>query len=678
MLKFFRKYNKLILAVGGSLLMVVFLLPQALTQVGQGSRDPVVATIGGRDVLNSELMHSRAALNFYESMLPPQARGQGSIVHRLIGVNFVEGRPDDEHWHLLVENAREGGFVGGPQDGRNWIGELAQNIAAAQQQQVDYQRRLLESQGVDPSILGVNNFDQVAFELELFNAMTAAADRANFSGIGQYRTAPGEVDQMLAEARGVIRMYNAYERSIKLSDLEAIRDVRDQFDQARVDYAMIGTNDLVDSMPQPTEEEIQAQFDEFRDIIEGEGRHGFGYRLDPVVSAEWLKINRNLIDENVQLDPIAVSARYQRDKSRYAADFSEARPIVEREMRNEQAEDVAQRAVRLLQAELLKREPDYPTVDGVTEVPEDWNSRKADFQEIADAVNADLAEFLGGVFPVVDARLTPGAVDRESMNSLLRNDIGGAAQRRGPTRIRFDDLAFNTRELNEDTPLEVQVGPVDRRFLTDPSGNIYFYRLLDARPARPADDLEDLRGKIVADLKRLKAYEAMIELQDTLRTDAIVDFNRAITDQNVTLTTDINVRHNIMSNAATGQGVPSNFNNEDVRTAIMTHVESLDPRLGAIDRGPEQNIIVVPSPEFLELALVRINSVEPIAQETYRRLEPRIADSPNPEIGGLANGPDWPFSKDRLAAKLNYVPDIRETLDDEEESVEESAVATGS
>ncbi|XOV74985.1 MAG: hypothetical protein ACFHWZ_16165 [Phycisphaerales bacterium] len=38
MLKFLRKYNTLILVVGGSLLMVVFLVPQAIEQIGATRR----------------------------------------------------------------------------------------------------------------------------------------------------------------------------------------------------------------------------------------------------------------------------------------------------------------------------------------------------------------------------------------------------------------------------------------------------------------------------------------------------------------------------------------------------------------------------------------------------------------------------------------------------------------
>ena len=43
MFKLLRKYDKWILAVGGSLLMVVFLLPQALQQFGANPRKSAIA-----------------------------------------------------------------------------------------------------------------------------------------------------------------------------------------------------------------------------------------------------------------------------------------------------------------------------------------------------------------------------------------------------------------------------------------------------------------------------------------------------------------------------------------------------------------------------------------------------------------------------------------------------------
>ena len=56
MLKFFQKYQKLILGVGGSLLMVIFLLPAGMSQMMGGSQgDRVVGHIGKVEIASGML-----------------------------------------------------------------------------------------------------------------------------------------------------------------------------------------------------------------------------------------------------------------------------------------------------------------------------------------------------------------------------------------------------------------------------------------------------------------------------------------------------------------------------------------------------------------------------------------------------------------------------------------------
>ena len=61
MLKFLRKYNKWILVVGGVLLMVAFLAPQAIQQMPR-LRDPVMAEYNGQSVKASKLEQADAEL----------------------------------------------------------------------------------------------------------------------------------------------------------------------------------------------------------------------------------------------------------------------------------------------------------------------------------------------------------------------------------------------------------------------------------------------------------------------------------------------------------------------------------------------------------------------------------------------------------------------------------------
>ena len=51
---FFRKYNKILLAVGGSVLMVLFLIPQAASTLMHSPGDQVLGTMAGKEITGNE------------------------------------------------------------------------------------------------------------------------------------------------------------------------------------------------------------------------------------------------------------------------------------------------------------------------------------------------------------------------------------------------------------------------------------------------------------------------------------------------------------------------------------------------------------------------------------------------------------------------------------------------
>ncbi|MHC5003876.1 MAG: hypothetical protein ACYTJ0_12210, partial [Planctomycetota bacterium] len=96
MFKFLRKYNKWILAVGGTLLMIVFLIPQAFTSLsrGAGTLKATLATVGpdgGEEVTFAEFSQIQ----------------QEVTVMRDVGLQVVQlGRIQDPcHWYLLTREA---------------------------------------------------------------------------------------------------------------------------------------------------------------------------------------------------------------------------------------------------------------------------------------------------------------------------------------------------------------------------------------------------------------------------------------------------------------------------------------------------------------------------------------------------------------------------------------------
>jgi len=103
MFKFLRKYNKLILAVGGVLLMITFLIPQAITQLSRraGERKATIARVGNNEKVSiDDWSKVQAEVKFMED-LGVGIRGLGPI-------------QKPAHWYLLVREAEQAGLIGAP------------------------------------------------------------------------------------------------------------------------------------------------------------------------------------------------------------------------------------------------------------------------------------------------------------------------------------------------------------------------------------------------------------------------------------------------------------------------------------------------------------------------------------------------------------------------------------
>jgi hypothetical protein len=102
--KFFRKYNKWLLAVFGSGLMVIFLMPQIPELVSNmGLNRAVVATVDGEAITREELISYQEQATIIDRL-----QDQGSM--RIPFVGNIDGW---EQWYLLVREARQAGMVGG-------------------------------------------------------------------------------------------------------------------------------------------------------------------------------------------------------------------------------------------------------------------------------------------------------------------------------------------------------------------------------------------------------------------------------------------------------------------------------------------------------------------------------------------------------------------------------------
>jgi len=658
MLKFFRKYNKIILAVFGTVLMVVFLLPEAINQISAPT-GRTVATLAGDDISAREMEEYGRELAILQSLSPVGIR----IGQREVPLILAElGVEDEEHWLLLRTLAERAGYVGGPQDGRNFLASLAELGVEAQ-----IQSALAMA---DPAIRGLiarQYTPEVRRQLE--QQTLAALDEARGRLVGRYGD-EDLINMALARAAGVRRLYEAYLDSAELYGLEAVALARQDFDQTIINMVRVPPARLLDQVEEPTEEQIEAHFEEYKDVRPGMGEHGFGFLRDAAAAIEWLTIDRTAIRDSVNPDPVEAYSRYQRQREGAYAEreFSEVRDQIFAAMRRGRAEEIVEEATQRIRAELLKASGNLPSEDGFKVLPEDWEQRRPVLENVARTVNADLrGRHDMDADPVIATR-SGAMLTAAAMLNLTY--IGQASLNYAGQTIPLPALVFSVRELDENARFGVQVGLTYDRPVVDPSGRLHFFRVVRVRPESPPDTLQSVRGQVIRDLERLAAYELLKE-QSREYIDLAAGPNgiQRIADQvGGTVEEQVIVRESGMQYEEQGGAPPRDVNNEAVRSAIMDRAAALDPRLDVLAlEDPTEAVVAVPVPEALHLVVARIVSNEPIALENFRRLAPLVR-VPVQRIGSPV-APDSAYTKARLAERLSF-ESLRE--DPDETPVEEA------
>ena len=374
MLKFIRKYQLLILVVGGSLLMVVFLLQPVLTRMAPNPGKRTAAEIGltGTKVTGNDLMLASNEVRSIASFLPGLLQGNA------IGIGLDSSERNwDDHWLLLVREAEQGGFIAGPQDGLDWLPELA-SLIALQQAETEANQRRFRSQA-----------EYVARRTELEQALNAQFARAASQIPASFRMTQEEFGMALAKARGIRRMLNTYGRAPKPSRQQAIAQARNALDAVQFDFVRIPAETFTDKTAEPEDSELEEFFQTYRADEPEDNTFGISYVLPPRIKYASLQLDRGAIITSLIPDRIELNKRWRADRATYPGEFAEEMPNVEAAWRGERADELMIEADQIVRAEVRRALRAFPETDGVYDIPEGTVS--VDFEAVSQAVADELA-----------------------------------------------------------------------------------------------------------------------------------------------------------------------------------------------------------------------------------------------------------------------------------------------
>lgn len=684
MLKIIRKYQLIILAIGGSLLMVVFLFQPIL---GKLSPDPRKATVGkladGTKLSGFDFQYASSDLAILKVVAPILLLPDGSGG---LGIEQGSGDTAELHWLLLSKQAQDAGLVGDSLEGQSWIPELAQRNALLQlQQQVQQGAIQFNSQFEYQQALATL---APQYEGPIARNIALAAGRTGATEADVYRT--------LAKARGIDRLFRLFKALPAYSDLGLMHAAQDRFDTVAVDAALIKGESYIQSIPVPTDAELQAFFDEYKAQSPSDNDLLIGYTQPSRVKLGWLSLNKQIIQSTMEIDRVelrktwTLDRKLPEDQRKYPGDFAGERANIEVAYRDQRAFSILFEADKIIRAKVLASTQGLHKEGNYYELPEDWDSKRPKLEDIAQAVVTGLQEQLNVTIPLP-------SVEMHTDRWLTNQDIaflpgfGGASYRIGSRAIRTPALPnINDTEESAELLTIQEMLPIVDPAAEDQVGNRYYAVLYAINPAGPADSIEDAGyDRVLRDYRTVKAFEMLNENLPYLLAQAQFtnDLSAAI-DAAVAMGDADTARPGVARNLLVGsQGVARGrlasyvepgLNTEQFRDAVIEATKGIDP-LTSPDAVAASPIYVVASVANAKaIAIAKIIAPRPITVEDFQS---QLALILNNEAGtqiqtAVSETQDFPFALETLSSRYGYTR-IKKRADEDADEETAPPAATG-
>jgi hypothetical protein len=601
MLKFLRKYNKVLFGFFSVLLMVTWLVPSAIQEFSKNSAasNAVWATVGnGEKITLTEQQKLTRQVKMIDVLQVPFSKELG-----------INGNPGQ--WYLLVREAKQAGLVGGPSEGKELLSKIAGDQAkpgeAMSQQSAILLGELCRAGGSQPPMV--------------------------------YET--------LAELSGVARMLSLTGSAPRLSEARLKSDAQNALTGLSADVVVISADmPLPTNDPQPTPEQVEKLVKENADKEPGKGSHGMGYRQSEKVQLEWFVIPAQQVRDQMANDPrlsnVELRKAFLRNPTSFGAQIGEVDPNfddfkdqVRTKLLNQITASRMDEMVKFIadQAQLSTRA--LPK-DGIyAKLPTDWQNLPG-----LPALAADMAKQFGVAAPKVEI-IGPTVVS--SLNSV--DGLGTATSDRfGTQPTPLAQLVSMTKELK---PTEVRavlqvgvIGPPLRA--PDPSRaprvnpnqtasanqdlttDLFAFRVLQAMPAHAAANAEEAGAVATQDEQKLLRFAVLESNIAAIETKAKesglesvareyntkVDFAPQIRGADMKF-----IQYGMkMPTAISGLGEDATVVNEIVKRALAI------PQGEFANSSDAVRTFVIPSPNKLAIVAVHVRDVLPMYAEDYNGL----------------------------------------------------------
>lgn len=592
MFKFLRKYNKWILAVGGTLLMIVFLIPQAIERWAQsaGSQRATRATLvtpGGEE--------DRVNLEDWEKVT-----AEFEVINRLSRFGGIPGLGEIHnaaHWYLLSREAEELGLVGPPG-----------SIEMANQQMTAAQRDAVAN--AMPKYVGVVRL------LRLYQQSADVSDHR----LKQYAS------RMLHEVEADVVVIEADENESDYQPSEA--ELQQQMEQYADERPGEGEKGFGYRLPDRVKLEwIAVPAEMVRDAIrESDQMDNLSLRT------HWA---RGLRNEDSEFPPI--------DENDYTIPDVVREDLLET-LTDEQLESIAKFASDRLRAN--QRGLSY--INGYAQLPDDWDQQRLSFASLTEQIEQEFS------IPSPEYHATGEQwLTMEEVGDLP--GIGDASTDRYGTRPRdLEQLVEGTRQIGASPVAQIQKGVAGPPLRTD-DGSVYLFRIVDVDTSRPPRSVDEVREQLVTDLQQEHHYQQLQEQLSAIETIArddgllslAMDYD-ALVEQATIALMDLNAQEP----RPTPRRIPGIGIHEEVTATIIDHAMELPSDLSEVPI--EDRVFAMPVNDRLAILVLEMNVNRPLSQENYIINAPTVrAMLLSDELGGGDDIRDM-FSYENLVQRYRF------------------------
>lgn len=504
MMKFFRKYTKHLLAVFMALLLIVWLAGDPIMSwfSRRGPRDnPIRGFLDGREIRQKdanpvfqeiEVLKSQAFSGRFETrwqtIWTPVIMDLGvqdqNTFRQYLGALMQAGREplNEDEWFLLVSQARRDGVFVPPEA----VEQFKEEIGLT-----------------GPAMRALRQH----FPLKLINEAIRSFLMVRRQAVAACQAPP--ISE--ADIRDFVRK-TSERAEVTLVTLEASEESK-----------------FYDGTYAPTDAELAALFDEYKNVASRPYGLNFGYQQPEAVQIEYLRVtadalkNAQAITENVAYE---YWERHQEEFTRPAASqpappasgpappplmekyptFIEAKAAVTSKLQKTKADEAALRIAREIIDDLSK-----PWAAATATQP--GGEKAAPQSETSPEVYAAALRKWSAKYPGVLAHVSLGMLEVPALRA--DPDIGKSVALVGGQRgLAFDRAAFLVEGLAEKPDAQSDEYRYFRKVyetcpfpFVDDRGNAYVFRTVAIRPKQPPGSLEAVRRQVVQDARLKRAYD---------------------------------------------------------------------------------------------------------------------------------------------------------------------------